>query len=848
VVRFSACIFTALVAITAMVLTLVAPLTDVPHALAGEGIYKVDGVVTRCDSEHPEGAFGNQLAADCIAPLEGLKITTTSDDSVDPGLFFTDANGAFSAEAGSAQSTSLVVQFQLPADSPTGVISCSLLAAQNLTLVANVVLPLDANGSAELVANQPTWQSAFCNVLVWAAAGDGTSDTATAAVEGNLAECDTDIRADPSESDIDDHCTIQMSSRTVAVIDPAGGQQVTANDAFGRFSFAQLPTGVELTFVIKNRPTGYGTVAFCHESEPVDGGAQPDLQTIVGSAFPNPDEPDVIGTVVDNEGNPVPRSSSISADDPADRGANLPGYPVSLNDPDVVYHCSFVLMPFAADTTTAGTPSDSGGSSTALGVADFDAAVYTCDVLPTSSVVEDYWNACEEYEGSTPFHLTGATSGQTFTQSTGDVSPGMVIFDNLPPDDYRLTQTPTGGYGSPTVFCSLYDGASQSPYEQVPVDDSLSVEHRLTGVDAYSCEWFLVAGGGQPDTDSPLTLPGLGSPIDEELPEASPADSDSSGISGPAEFDASFYTCAETPGTATVDDFWATCDPYLNPLNIELRRQSNGMGTNQDTGDLAPGAVIFDGIAADDWNAVTVPPDGFLASTVFCARFDGTEQGPYGEVEVEQPAGMNFTLQGQDALTCEWFFVTSSDQPNDGASDSSPGADPPTSGNTSAGAPVGTAGNQTVTIVLRNCPVLYRGTDYQSDCTEVRPNVRFSLRGLGVTPVEFDETTDASGSVSFTVPYTGNDVVLLEEGVPGNVNVEYVLGCERDGQTFETPFFPAYIVSIGGTIRVVVPSGSEITCTWINIPFEAAAIPQSTGLAFAGTAKASTKADRGLRH
>ena len=345
-----------------------------------------------------------------------------------------------------------------------------------------------------------------------------------------------------------------------------------------------------------------------------------------------------------------------------------------------------------------------------------------------------------------------------------------------------------------SVFCSLDDGTTSGPFEQVTLDDSLTVSKALNRHEFYTCYWFLISAN--------QTLIGA-----EFADVASPTDGDST---GDAEFDASLYTCAQAPEGDTLDAFWNTCDPLEEPRNVQLRPQSGGDAIDQNTGDLSPAAVTFDGIAADDWNAVTEVATGFAESVVFCATFDGTDQAPYSQIEVEQPAGFNFTLKDGEALTCEWFFVNDSSL--------APGAttDPGTTDDV-PGSTHGTPGNQTVTIVLKNCPVLYRDENWGRDCVDPIGNIRFALIAPGNNS-ETDIRTDANGMVTFVVPYTGKDSLVIEEAAPETVGRMVILGCEQDGQAFDTPFVPAFEVTVAGNITIAVPSGSEITCTWLNIP------------------------------
>src|SRR4029079_4431608 len=121
-----------------------------------------------------------------------------------------------------------------------------------------------------------------------------------------------------------------------------------------------------------------------------------------------------------------------------------------------------------------------------------------------------------------------------------------------------------------------------------------------------------------------------------------------------------------------------------------------------------------------------------------------------------------------------------------------------------------------VSILLRNCPHNYQGHNYEQDCVEPLPNIAFGMLNLAVDAEEPIMRTDANGQVSFVVPYTGSDVVLIEEQAPQNVVQMVVTSCEQDGQEFTTPFVPAYFVTEAGNIELRVPSGSEITCTWVN--------------------------------
>ena len=272
---------------------------------------------------------------------------------------------------------------------------------------------------------------------------------------------------------------------------------------------------------------------------------------------------------------------------------------------------------------------------------------------PIHSLARQYritGTSCSDFAGQMQFQLFAAAKDKPQTQTTGDRSPAAVIFDNLAADDYTLLGTVPGGYILDTVFCTLYDGTTQSDYGTID-NAADGVAQSLDGVDAYSCDWFLVEAG------SAVANTGSDSSNSAGTPEASPVAPISDDLSGPAEFDASFSACAEIPSSDTVDDFWNSCDPITDTVTVTLSTSGADQTLTQTTGDLADSAVIFDGIAAATWTATTKVPNGFDGATVFCARYDGSNQGPYEQMPSDSATAFAFSLGEQDALSCEWFLT-----------------------------------------------------------------------------------------------------------------------------------------------------------------------------------------------
>ncbi len=199
----------------------------------------------------------------------------------------------------------------------------------------------------------------------------------------------------------------------------------------------------------------------------------------------------------------------------------------------------------------------------------------------------------------------------------------------------------------------------------------------------------------QPGTDDELTLPGTVS------------------------IDIGKYECPSGFSGDAVEDYWDTCELTEDAIGFDLFGTQTGESQFQETGEIADGVVIFEGLSPDDWQISEVKPDGYGDPAVYCSTILADDsQGGYLQMDVFDGVAISQTVEDGSRLTCEWFNI-----PGDSSDDSSgSGSDDPDSSD-----------GRSFAVTLLTCPTDYdrfaEDADPEFDCEEEVEGV--SLHGNG---------------------------------------------------------------------------------------------------------------------
>lgn len=240
------------------------------------------------------------------------------------------------------------------------------------------------------------------------------------------------------------------------------------------------------------------------------------------------------------------------------------------------------------------------------------------------------------------------------------------------------------------------------------------------------------------------------------------------------------YTCPVgmvAGDSTTLAEFQLACTDLTDDVDFTLAPLGQ-QGSVLTTGSAGPGTVLFESLPSGNFSLTEDIPEEFSTPWAFCG-LEGGDLQPYTWIRGGDPLQIDAAA---GTYVCEWFNV-----PEDLGSPSS------------------------ITVTKYLCPP---GIDkgYAARCgSSPLAGATFELEGPG--QYQADALTGPDGVAWFGELSSGR--YTLTEIPPAGTNVAvYVVSCEAGGNDFET----TYNDRTGMRIELDLPSGTDVTCNWYNIP------------------------------
>lgn len=238
----------------------------------------------------------------------------------------------------------------------------------------------------------------------------------------------------------------------------------------------------------------------------------------------------------------------------------------------------------------------------------------------------------------------------------------------------------------------------------------------------------------------------------------------------------------------TLGEFQQMCVPTMDGIDFTLAPLGQ-QGSVLTTGTAGPGTVLFQGLPNGIYSLTEEIPGDFNTPWAFCGVEGGVLE-PYTWIRGGQPLALDATA---GPAICLWFNIP---------------------------ADVGAPSSVTVTSYL--CPPGTTG-DYDARCGSAPlPETILVLEQRGIFDGEV--TTGVDGVATFDE--LGSGPFTLTAFPPSGVNVAvYVVSCTAN----QTAFAFDYDDRTGMRIRFELPSGTDVSCRWYNVPPAVPSVTPSDG-------------------
>ncbi|HEU0164866.1 MAG TPA: hypothetical protein VFQ54_07450, partial [Thermomicrobiales bacterium] len=342
--------------------------------------------------------------------------------------------------------------------------------------------------------------------------------------------------------------------------------------------------------------------------------------------------------------NPTPASDTVDlptdvpppTDAPTEEAA-----PTDVVVPTEASQPTSEVTPTEAATSTATlTPAPTGTA--AAGSVVVQAHLCPATIAVADAAGSDLATACTGDAGGTVFDLAGnlgATASQTVGASDG------VEFDDLPADNYTITQEDAPSDSSLAVFCAAgTDGQSQ----QLEVDRG-AIAFDLADQAQQVCDWYI--GGATPVATANATATASGTPGLQ-----------AKNLPGTGSLQIKVYGCPEgytqdSPDPSGLARFCVVPMPGVGFTTFSNFTSTGTLHQGSTTG--SPSFVKFDGLPTGTLSIREVFPAGYTSAVVFC-RAEGTPAVAYAQYPAASGGdhtNVYWGNLGEQDVSCDWYNI-----------------------------------------------------------------------------------------------------------------------------------------------------------------------------------------------
>lgn len=405
------------------------------------------------------------------------------------------------------------------------------------------------------------------------------------------------------------------------------------------------------------------------------------------------------------------------------------------------------------------------------------------------------------------------------SQRADGAGPGIVVFDQLPADDYTIVVDTPGATNNFYSYCSFAD--SDQEVTVSPNDENNGVVSLEDGQNVI-CDWYIIpdpegnlqaqneAGGAAESTATSEVEVEEGTRVEEEdepsatatIPPTDVATEEGGALGGAADGEASITidmricpTSFVDPRAANYETFAASCVDGADGVTLRLTDIASNNFSEQITD--AQSNNTFPNLPNGSYAASSDIPGEFASEYLFCVADGGTRyQKQFNENGVTTFNG----LTGEE-ITCSWYVVSEDAR--------------------------GEETGASLTVHLAACPVDYTGTNYFDDChANGVGDSEFQLIGpagtlTGTTTAPPTEG-DGPGVVGFTGLAAGS--YTLQGGPPGDFGHVVVYCSDQAGG--ENTQVPASVNSTQASFTI--EDGQDLLCDWYFIGEDASGQPTET--------------------
>lgn len=366
---------------------------------------------------------------------------------------------------------------------------------------------------------------------------------------------------------------------------------------------------------------------------------------------------------------------------------------------------------------------------------------------------------CDTIQNGVTFNVSDGASNIA-SQTTGDVTQGQVIFEEMPAGPLSIVEQIPAGYGEPIVFCDEHNlGDNPSIYDQQQVLDGNQIFHVFQEpYQVLYCEWFNVPVADADTESASLVI------YKHACPDGYQASAD-------------------------LYDLTLNCQDSQNGVHFIVSDGAQAIA-EQSTGDVIDSGISINKIPTGPYSIVEQVPAGYMAPYVFCGSYSAANPDP----AINQESVLNGTqifhiFEPGETLVCDWFNVPVNDDAYE------PGE---------------------IIINKFTCPAGYNyttlGADPAVDCPNSTNGVTFTLDG----PNGYHTQTDTGDSINGAVYFGGLEpgTYQANELLPDGIADAFVWNCTGGsiGMVQDHP------ISTGAMLEIPVAYGDQIVCNWYNVP------------------------------